>query len=454
MIRLKNIRICHVLVGIVLSCGLISCGSNDAALPADSVNKTLGSTTANSTEIQANLQAHSPLIESLAALYPNGQVPSDQSEQAAVSRLKGTSEKASLSAASLTDILKISENVAAVSDRALGSMSGLISPVASSLRTQQTSPSLQSSENLANVSNFRPLADESDFKPVSRVQNTNLYGAYFYTIYSTERSTALNVNSNWNYEGPAFSASLVTGVDLYPVYRFRNLQNGSYFYTIYESERNSLAVNYQTTFAYEGVAWYARQTAATGWKPLYRFRNLQNGTYLFSAYEAEKNTIIAQYSAAFELEGVAYYVKEPDVVDKYIGTWLTCTPTFEESIYEKNQLAISKISPTVFYTVKTRFGSFADEACSNKVREPDSAVEIFSTAKYVGVGQREYADAYDRSIPNKMVEVEKFEVTTPNGLKYIDTLYTIRNRLHAGWSLFLFPGSEMIILWPFAFFLI
>lgn len=64
------------------------------------------------------------------------------------------------------------------------------------------------------------------------------------------------------------------------------------------------------TFAYEGVAWYARQTPDAGWSPLYRFRNKTNGTYLFSAYESEKNAIVANYSAIFELEGIAYYVRQ------------------------------------------------------------------------------------------------------------------------------------------------
>ena len=72
----------------------------------------------------------------------------------------------------------------------------------------------------------------------------------------------------------------------------------------------ALQANYAATFFYEGVAWYAQQSTGAGWSPLYRFRNLLNGTYLFSAYEAEKNAIVANYSAVFKLEGVAYYVRQ------------------------------------------------------------------------------------------------------------------------------------------------
>jgi hypothetical protein len=153
-------------------------------------------------------------------------------------------------------------------------------------------------------------ATAADYQPVKRVQNTTLYGAYFFSIYPTEITTALATNPNWRLEGPAFWASLATGTDLYPVHRFRNKTNGSYLYSIYETERADIAANYAATFEYEGVAWYARQTPATGWSALYRFRNKTNGTYLFSAYESEKDAIVATYPDVFALEGIAYYVRQ------------------------------------------------------------------------------------------------------------------------------------------------
>lgn len=147
-----------------------------------------------------------------------------------------------------------------------------------------------------------------DFKPVTRIQNTSLPGSYFFTIYDFERAAALTTNPRWIQEGPAFWASLSSAVGLSPVHRFRNHSNGSYLYTIYEAERANIVANYAAIFAYEGVAWYAQQTQSAGWSPLYRFRNLTNGTYLFTANEAEKNNIVANYATIFALEGVAYYV--------------------------------------------------------------------------------------------------------------------------------------------------
>lgn len=92
------------------------------------------------------------------------------------------------------------------------------------------------------------------------------------------------------------------------MYRFRNKLNGSYLFTIYETERLEITNNFGASYSYEGIAWYAQQTLSVGWLPLYRFRNLINGSYLFSASEAEKSNILANYASTFRFEGIAYYV--------------------------------------------------------------------------------------------------------------------------------------------------
>ena len=145
--------------------------------------------------------------------------------------------------------------------------------------------------------------------PVQRAQNTSLFGSYFFSIYPSEMTNALATNPTWNLEGTAFHASLGINPGLAHVYRFRNLINGSYLYTINEGEKNDINVNYRAFFTLEGPAWYASPVPALGYSPLYRFRNLTNGTYLFSAYEAEKEVILSKYSALFLYEGISYYVR-------------------------------------------------------------------------------------------------------------------------------------------------
>lgn len=253
--------ICILALSVIAACG----GKDDATSTAVSKSTADGYT-----------GTRTALLDSLAALYPNGKLPADRAAQSAKD---------------------LAENPAVL------------------LLTSEAPKPIQG--QIAGVV-VKPMALSADFKPVIRIQNTSLFGVYFFTIYNDERSAALVANPNWKEEGPAFWASLATGDELHPVHRFRNLNNGSYLYTIYDSERTDIATNYAGTFVYEGVAWYARQTQSDGWTPLYRFRNVTNGTYLFSAYESEKDAILATYPTVFQLEGVAYYVRQGAPVDPVV----------------------------------------------------------------------------------------------------------------------------------------
>ena len=234
-----------------------------------------GSSSSGTTELagQSNTQVqkteNTSLLASLAEEYPNGQLPAERAAQAAVALSQNPS---------------VFKNSGAVA-----------------------------SQSKASAQNLQPQAfTATDFKPVYRIQNTSLPGSYFFTIYDTEKTAALAANPNWNLEGTAFYTLPAASTDLSPVYRFRNKLNGSYLYTAYESEKTDIQTNYGATFELEGVAWRAQQTPADGYAPLYRFRNLVNGTYLNTAYESEKDAIVAQYPEIFKLEGVAYYVLQSD----------------------------------------------------------------------------------------------------------------------------------------------
>ena len=134
-------------------------------------------------------------------------------------------------------------------------------------------------------------------------------GSHFYSTSNSEVQTIRNSYSQFRYEGPAYFVSVASNTGLSPVYRFRNLVNGSYLWTISESERISINQNYRATFIEEGVAWQSSQVAAPGYVPLYRFRNLVNSTYFYTASEAEKDNVVLNYKTTLVLEGVAYYVK-------------------------------------------------------------------------------------------------------------------------------------------------
>lgn len=260
--RFKNFKIWLVALSMAL---LSACGSQDSG--SNSANAAL-QTSSKSASI-----TNTSLLDSLAVLYPNGQM-SEQQKTLATKELL--------------------QNPAALRKTA---------PASAAISGQSTSGTLTAQVATGN------------FGPVYRIQNTTLSGSYFFTIYDGERDSALALHPEWNLEGTAFHTSRVAAPGLSPVHRFQNKLNGSYLYSIYEAERADIAANYSDYFAYEGVSWYASQTAQAGYTPLYRFRNKANGTYLFSSYESEKDAIIANYSAIFELEGIAYYVRQTDPLE-------------------------------------------------------------------------------------------------------------------------------------------
>ena len=271
-------------IALLAACGSQESTNSDTKTPLTGVNiaSTAPDIVADNT-VPVEPSSDSKLLTSLATNYPNGQLPAKRVAQAAADLLQNP---AALNITAGNQISAQSQSIQAQSQ--------LIQPQSSPIQAQATS---------------------ADYAPVQRIQNTTLYGAYFFSIYPGEVTTALATNPNWALEGPAFWASLATGTDLHPVHRFQNKLNGSYLYTIYDSERANIVANYAATFAYEGVAWNARQTTASGWSALYRFRNKTNGTYLFSAFESEKDAIVANYPTVFELEGVAYYVRQDAPID-------------------------------------------------------------------------------------------------------------------------------------------
>ena len=92
-----------------------------------------------------------------------------------------------------------------------------------------------------------------------------------------------------------------------PLHRFYNKKNGSHFYTASEAEKNSVIANLSATYSYDGVAYNVSATQVAGSTPVYRFFNKNNGSHFYTASEAEKNSVLANLSATYALDGVAFY---------------------------------------------------------------------------------------------------------------------------------------------------
>ena len=96
-----------------------------------------------------------------------------------------------------------------------------------------------------------------------------------------------------------------------PVYRFVNLNNGAYFYTASGQEKDVVLAQYPH-FRFEGEVFYARADGVSQQDDLvtvYRFANLQTGGYFYTANEGEKDLVLAQYPH-FRFEGAAFELPE------------------------------------------------------------------------------------------------------------------------------------------------
>lgn len=96
-----------------------------------------------------------------------------------------------------------------------------------------------------------------------------------------------------------------------PVYRFRNRTNGTYLYTSSIAERHRLRQStYATRWAYTGVAFsWDTSVATTATVPVYRFKNKARGTYSFtSSREAYVTRRTAAGRRTWAYQGVAYRV--------------------------------------------------------------------------------------------------------------------------------------------------
>lgn len=120
---------------------------------------------------------------------------------------------------------------------------------------------------------------------------------------------------------------------LMPVYRFYNKANGSHFYSASAAERDAVIARYSATYAYEGVAYSVNTANPANSSPLYRFYNKSNGSHFYTPSAAERDAVIARWSGTYTYEGPAYNVST---------TPAGCTPMYR--FYNKS-------NGSHFYTV-------------------------------------------------------------------------------------------------------
>ena len=116
---------------------------------------------------------------------------------------------------------------------------------------------------------------------------------------------ALSATFTWGHMAPVTVAASAPTVTFSPVYRFFNKTNASHFYTASEAEKKSVVANLSATYSLDGVAYKVSSAFTT---PLHRFFNKKNGSHFYTASESEKNNVIANLSATYAYDGPAYKV--------------------------------------------------------------------------------------------------------------------------------------------------
>jgi hypothetical protein len=81
-----------------------------------------------------------------------------------------------------------------------------------------------------------------------------------------------------------------------------------HFYTASEAEKNSVVANLSSTFNLEGVAYSINSVNPANAVPLYRFFNTKNGSHFYTASAVERDSVIANLAKIYNYEGEAYNV--------------------------------------------------------------------------------------------------------------------------------------------------
>ena len=152
-----------------------------------------------------------------------------------------------------------------------------------------------------------PTPTAPSYLPVYRFYNT-ANGSHFYTASATERDSVIaRYAATYTYEGPAYSINVANTANCAPLYRFYNKANGSHFYTPSVAERDAVIAKWSATYAYEGPA-YNVSLASGGCVPMYRFFNKANGSHFYTVSAAERDKVVATLSATYTYEGISYYI--------------------------------------------------------------------------------------------------------------------------------------------------
>ncbi|MGB4442497.1 MAG: Ig-like domain-containing protein, partial [Coriobacteriia bacterium] len=151
------------------------------------------------------------------------------------------------------------------------------------------------------------VAEVADPVSVYRFYNGHL-GTHFYTADEAEKASVQATLSHiYAFEGEAYRLNPANNTT--PLYRFYKPSTGTHFYTASESEKANVQATLAHLYAYEGPAYNVSADGGGGTKPMvWRFYNRLNGTHFYTADASERDSVIANLSHIYTLDGAAFYL--------------------------------------------------------------------------------------------------------------------------------------------------
>jgi Repeat of unknown function (DUF5648) len=154
-----------------------------------------------------------------------------------------------------------------------------------------------------------PVA-QPQISPVYRFWSPLFDNAHFFTTSEDEAAHIRATDTNWVYEGVAFSSYAASAgtctAGTTAVHRFYSQHFQSHFYTSSDAEKESIQLN-DPNWVYEGVAYCGSPTLQPGTTALYRFWSPRFGKHFYTASPAEAHQLDVN-DPNWDYEGIAYYV--------------------------------------------------------------------------------------------------------------------------------------------------
>lgn len=130
-------------------------------------------------------------------------------------------------------------------------------------------------------------------------------GSYFFTA-NEEEAEAVKSSPHFEWDGVShvvYSGKVLP--ETVPVYRFLN-SKGSHFYTASPQERDSIIANLSHQYTLEGVAFYVLAGQVGGSQPVHRFYQPSTMSHFFTILPTEVEDRIAN-DPSLQYEGIAWY---------------------------------------------------------------------------------------------------------------------------------------------------